>query len=243
MKNVMNFEASKPDPRVLIFQAVAVCLLSFVNGSRIELFILFALLDILMLFQNMVSAAVRFAAYYAVLLALNALLWFLQIPLISMMFSMMILLCFRLIPICMASVILLEKAPMNELLISLEHMRIPKMMIIPLSVVYRYVPTVKHEIRYVRESMKMRGLNTSLTGMLLHPMTAIENFMIPLLIRSGKLADELSAAALCKGLDIEHKKTSCTEVRFQKSDAAYCALCTVAAGLLILIHYSDFFKI
>jgi energy-coupling factor transport system permease protein len=223
-----------------MFLVAVVSLLSSLCGSRLELFILFVILAGIMAFQKMTAAAVCFAGLYTVLLVLNEFLWLIPVRPVGMVVAMLILLLFRLIPIYMAYIILLEKTSMNELMIALEQMRIPKMLIIPLAVVYRYIPTVKGEISYVKDSLRMRGLNPSLGGMVLHPVTTVETFMIPLLIRSGKLADELSAAALCKGLDDKYSRTSCTGVRFNKNDAAYCLICAIVAAVFIFLHYHSF---
>lgn len=237
MNDTIDFKASKPDPRVWIFLVVVISSLTFPCGTRLELFILFAALAMIMVWQKMFATTIYFAAFYAALLVLNEFLWLISIPPVNMVLSMLVLLLFRLLPVYMAYIILLEKTSINELIIALEQMHVPKMLIIPLAVVYRYVPTVGYEILYIKDSLKMRGLNPSLTGMFLHPVTMVEKFMIPLLIRSGKLADELAAAALCKGLDGEYPRSSCTRVRFEQKDAVYCVICALAAGTLIFLHY------
>ncbi|WP_021171144.1 Energy-coupling factor transporter transmembrane protein EcfT [Sporomusa ovata DSM 2662] len=239
------FKAAKPDPRVWMFLVVIVSLLTFLCGSRFELFSLVVMLAVIMVWQKMIATAGYFTAFYTALLALNELLRLIPLKLqpISMLVAMIILLLSRLIPIYMAYIILLRKTQLNELIIALEQMHIPKMLIIPLAVVYRYVPTIKCEILYVKDSLKMRGLNQSVAGMFLHPVTTLEKFMIPLLIRSSKLADELSAAALCKGLDTKHQRTSCTGVRFDKKDAAYCAVYALVAVIFIFLHYHKIFDI
>lgn len=237
MNDTIDFKASKPDPRVWIFLVLVVSFLTFPCGSRLELFILFAALAMIMVWQKMFAAAIFFVAFYTALLVLNQFLWLIPIAPVKMVVGMLVLLLFRLMPVYMAYLILLEKTSMNELIVALEQMHVPKMLIIPLAVVYRYIPTARYEILYIKDSLKMRGLNPSLTGILLHPAIMVEKFMIPLLIRSGKLADELSAAALCKGLDAQHARTSCTGVRFEQKDAVCCVICALAAGTLIFLHY------
>lgn len=241
LNNKVEFKASKPDPRVLIFQVIVVSSLNFVINRPIELLFLFIVMDILMIFQGMTSMAIRSTVTYVFLYIGNTLLIYLEVPLITMMFTTLIFLCLRLFPVYMSCIILLEKVYIDELLYALEKMHIPKVVILPLAVVYRYIPTIKDEIKQVRESLKMRGINTSFIGMITHPISAVENFMIPLLIRSGKISEELSAASLCKGLDTEHKRTSCAEVKFQIRDAIYCLGCIVISSLFIVIHNSNIF--
>ena len=237
MTDIIDFRASKPDPRVWMLLVVMVSLLTFVCSSRLELFGLFVFLAAVMAWQKMTAAAAAFGAAYAVLLALNELFSFLPAQPVGLVFSMLILLIFRLIPVYMAYIILLERSPLNELMTALEQMRVPQMLIIPLAVVYRYIPTLRREIGYVRDSMTMRGIDASLNGLALHPGRVFEMVMIPLLIRSGKLADELSAAAMCKGLDERYARTSCAKVRFEKSDAVCCFVWIIIGVLFVLFHY------
>lgn len=111
---------------------------------------------------------------------------------------------------------------------------IPKSLSIPLMVVYRYVPTILQEFCYVNESLKMRGLNLSVRN-LKHLIPTIENYMVPLLFRSEKLSEELSAASLCKGLSVERNRSCCTEVKLTLADFLYLlGMAVVICGLLYL---------
>ena len=62
-------------------------------------------------------------------------------------------------PIYLLLRLLVDKAPMNELLYVLDRIHISKSLSIPLMIVYRYVPTIIQEIHYINESLKIRGLN------------------------------------------------------------------------------------
>ncbi len=241
MKKLLEFRATKPDGRVMIFQIVLVSLVSFILSSHKGIAILFIMMLFLMIFNNMKDKAIQMMWQYIILLILYKTLDTLQIPYLTMMFNLIILLFIRVLPAYMCFTIMLNKMPMNELMKSLENMHIPRIIIIPFAVVYRYIPTIIYEINCVRISLKMRGLNTSLTGIILHPMKTIENFIIPLLIRSSKISDELSAASLCKGLDTTNKRTCLSDVRFQTIDSIYCFICILIAVSLIYMDKSEFF--
>jgi energy-coupling factor transport system permease protein len=241
MDKPLEFKSIKPDARVMIFQVIVVSLVSFILSSHMPIAILIIIMFILMIFHNMKDKAIQMIWRYMILLALYRMLDMLQIPYLTMMFNLIILLFIRVLPAYMSSIIMLNKMPMNEMITALENMYIPQMIILPFAVVYRYVPTIIHEISCIKVSLKMRGLNTSLAGIIMHPMKTIENFIIPLLIRSSKISDELSASSLCKGLDTGNKRTCLSEVRFQINDAIYCFICLVIAVSLIYIDKSGFF--
>ena len=57
---------------------------------------------------------------------------------------------------------------------------------------------------------------------------------MPILARSEKISEELSAASLCKGLNTERDRTSFTDVRISAQDIIYLAIMLfAAAGVLI----------
>lgn len=61
--------------------------------------------------------------------------------------------------------------------------------------------------------------------------------MVPLLFRSEKISEELSAASLCKGLSIGRKRTCCTDVRFTKEDYLYLSGMTVVTVALFFLNF------
>lgn len=233
--NRIDFKTSKPDPRVLIFLVIVVSVLSCMLFQLAMVYVLFLIVDILMFSQKMKKKAIRFFVAYNILIIARRALTLIPTYSISMVISMIIILLLHVIPIYIVCFIMFNKNYMNEMITALEHMKIPKTFIIPLAVVYRYAPTITEEISLVRISLKIRGLNTSFIGFIMHPMKMIENFMMPLLIRSAKIADELSAATLCKGLDLDNNRTCTTKVRFQLVDGCYCIAFICIAVLIVFI--------
>ena len=88
--------------------------------------------------------------------------------------------------------------------------------VIPLSVTFRYFPTIREEWDSIRAAMKMRGIRVSL-----------EHIMVPLIFSAVNVAEELSAAALCRGLDAPGEHTSYVEVAFGLAD--YLAIGVLAS--------------
>lgn len=72
--------------------------------------------------------------------------------------------------------------------------------------------------------MKMRGIHVSL-----------EHIMVPLLMSAVNVSEELSAAALCRGLDSPEPHTSLVQVRFRFSDVlVWCITGALAIAAIIL---------
>lgn len=119
---------------------------------------------------------------------------------------------------------ILTKTEVSEFVAVMWKLRLPQTAIIPLSVVFRYFPTIKEEWASIRAAMKMRGIHISL-----------EHIMVPLLMSAVNVSEELSAAALCRGLDSPVPHTSLVQVRFRFSDVlVWCITGVLAIAAIIL---------
>lgn len=119
---------------------------------------------------------------------------------------------------------ILTKTEVSEFVAVMWKLRLPQTAIIPLSVVFRYFPTIKEEWTSIRAAMKMRGIHVSL-----------EHVMVPLLMSAVNVSEELSAAALCRGLDSPEPHTSLIQVKFHLSDiVVWCVTGALAVIALIL---------
>ena len=216
----MVFKATKPDSRILILQIIVTGILSFSFHSEFAVIALFLVIDFLLFYWYGTKTFIKRFLSYAVMYGLIWGLTVVNVPVLSVIFPPFLMMIVRAYPIYLLLKLLVDKAPMDELLYSLDRIHIPKSLSIPLMIVYRYVPTIFREIKYINESLKMRGLNLSISN-LKRLVGTLENYMVPLLFRSEKISEELSAASLCKGLSIERKRTCCTDVRFTKEDYLY----------------------
>ena len=119
------------------------------------------------------------------------------------------------------------KLRISDLSTALQNMHFPKGAIITLAVVFRYLPTVSDEFRSIKNTMKLRGIGLTFKNIILHPIKTGEYAIVPLIIRSMKIADELVASAMTRGLDLETKRTSYREIRLRLKDF-------VAAGIVVI---------
>ena len=230
----MVFKAAKPDSRILILQIIVTGILGFSFHSEFAVISLFLVIDFLLFYWYGIKVFIKrllsYAVMYGVIFGLTAV----NVPVLSVIFPPFLMMIVRAYPLYLLLKLLADKAPMDELLYSLDRIHIPKSLSIPLMIVYRYVPTIFREIHYINESLKMRGLNLSVRN-LKHLIPTIENYMVPLLFRSEKLSEELSAASLCKGLSVERNRSCCTEVKLTLADFLYLlGMAVVICGLLYL---------
>lgn len=115
----------------------------------------------------------------------------------------------------------------SDFIQALQKIHIPKGAIITLAVVFRYMPTVKEEFYYIKKTMELRNIGLKAKNIFLHPIKTIEYVIVPLLIRSMTIADELSASAMTRGLDLETKRSSYRDVRLNFADIMVTLLIVV----------------
>ena len=115
----------------------------------------------------------------------------------------------------------------GELTSALRRMHVPESVIVPCAVVVRFFPTVGEDYRQIRAAMALRGIAEGKAALLLHPMQSLEYILIPLLMNGNNVAQDLSVAALTKGIGLPGNHTCMTELRLTVWDFAYPALCTL----------------
>ncbi len=113
-------------------------------------------------------------------------------------------------PCIMMGYFVISTITVSEFVAALERSHIPQTITIPLSVMFRFFPTVMEEFNAINDAMRMRGIRFG-GG---HVGRIVEYRLIPLLICSVKIGEELSAASLTRGLGTPVKRTNICEIGF-----------------------------
>ena len=134
---------------------------------------------------------------------------------------------YRMLPGFIMGYYLVVTTTVSEFTASMERMYVPRSVIIPLSVVFRFFPTVGEEAGSISDAMRMRAVSFGTKKFFKNPLAMIEYRMIPLLISTVKIGDELSAASLTRGLGNPVKRTNICKIGFNIQDIilSVIALC------------------
>jgi energy-coupling factor transport system permease protein len=114
-----------------------------------------------------------------------------------------------------------------ELTAALRALRVARAVVVPLTVVVRFVPTVVAEARAVRDAMRLRGVAMSGFGIVRSPITSLEYFVVPLIASCLRIAEDLSASALLRGLGSRSRPTAMVDPQLGPADAGVLALAAV----------------
>ncbi|MGF7108668.1 energy-coupling factor transporter transmembrane component T [Treponema pedis] len=139
----------------------------------------------------------------------------------------------KLFSFIMIAHIIIKKVQSTELIYALRKMKLHKGFILSLTVAFRFLPTAKKEFTIIKECMQMRGIESSFKTFFTKPLTLIEYSLVPLLFRSLKISEEMTAAALVKGVEYNGTKTSLVDVSLGKIDFFILAV----AAALISVSY------
>ncbi len=88
----------------------------------------------------------------------------------------------------------------EDLLTTLERMRLPFCLFLPAAVMLRFIPTFTHDIRQVWETLKIRGWPMGMGMLTRHPILSSRLLLAPILFRALKSAETLGTASELKGL-------------------------------------------
>ncbi|WP_223167177.1 energy-coupling factor transporter transmembrane component T [Nonomuraea sp. SYSU D8015] len=121
----------------------------------------------------------------------------------------------------------------TELTAALRAARVPRAITVSGAVMLRFLPAIVAEARAVRDAMRLRGIG-GWSGLLRHPLRSIEHFAVPLIASTLRVAEDLSASALLRGLGAATRPTTMRPPRFGAADAAAVLVVAVLAAVTLL---------
>ena len=139
-----------------------------------------------------------------------------------------------LVPLSFA--ICLAGEPTGSLMAALRKLHLPKAAGIGTAVVLRFFPTIAGEYRAIRSSQRFRGIGVGVLHTLTHLPTTVEYILIPLILRTTKVAEELSASMTVRGVRFSGETVSYRSIRFCWKDAALLALLLAVACTVLLLE-------
>ena len=94
-----------------------------------------------------------------------------------------------------------------------------------------FFPPIAEDYRQIRNAMALRGIASGGWGLVRHPAQSLEYILIPLLMNATNVAQDLSVAALTKGLGREGEHTSRTLIRMTVVDWLVMIVVTLPLAL------------
>lgn len=128
----------------------------------------------------------------------------------------------------------------EDLLSTLERLRLPFAIFLPAAVMLRFIPTFANDIRQVWETLRIRGWPMGPKMLTLHPFLSVRLLLVPILFRALKSSESLGIASELKGLGTA-ERTVMPELRTLTSLDAR-ALAAAAMTTLLVIFAEVFLR-
>jgi energy-coupling factor transport system permease protein len=129
----------------------------------------------------------------------------------------------KILPTIILARYIVKTTKVSEFLTAMNRMHVTDKLTIPISVIFRFFPTVIEESRAINDAMRMRGIEMGANK----ASEAIEYRMVPLIASCSIIGEELSAAAMTRGLDVGKKRSCIWKIRFRVLDLIIFALCLI----------------
>ena len=216
------------DPRTKLYLLLLANLMLFFHVGTGAEAVAVSLFLLLFFLSGRIRSGIRLAVLYFGLLAID--LW--AVPHagkgILMNFLSLISVGVRMmLPCIITGAYAFTTTTVGELTCALRRMHVPESVIIPCAVVVRFFPTVKEDYRQIRAAMALRGIAEGKAALLRHPAESLEYILMPLLMNGNNVAQDLSVAALTKGIGLPGTHTCMVELKLTVWDFVYPALCTL----------------
>ena len=226
----------KLDPRTKLFLAI-VANSVILSAPPVYSVLMFAVPAVLLLFEKKWRFVLAFFSVYLASVIGFEYLKTMDAGLALSLFVSTMMIVSHMMPITIVLYYVMMSTKVNEFLAAMARMHVPNKVTIPLAVMARFFPTVFDEARAIGHAMRMRGIRLFSLRTLANPFSILEYRLVPLLVSVTKIGDELSIAAVTRGLSPETKRTCVATVGFRVQDLivfVYCLLvvvCYVFLGL------------
>ncbi len=214
---------SRIDVRAKLIILFIINVIAIINDTLMYEIVLMGLIISTLIYSKLYKKAFQYLSYYLLLLMV---IYFSSVytnPLTS--FLLVICMAFRsFVAIFAFGHCIIATTKVSELLVGFDMLRVPKSIKIPFSVILSYIPALGMEFKNITDAMKMRGFGLTFKNAIIHPIKTSENIVVPLIVRSSIIAEEISVAVITRGIESEEKRTTYYPIKFNYVDILYIFL-------------------
>ena len=114
--------------------------------------------------------------------------------------------------------LVISTTKVGEFLSAMARLRIPQKLSIPIAVMLRYLPTIREDWHFIKDAMRLRDVSPTFLGFLKAPAMTMNCIYVPLLSAASKAADELSIAAVTRGIENPQPRTCLIKIAMRTAD-------------------------
>ena len=220
------------DPRTKLFILLIVSIVILILPDMQSEWICIGVIILTLIFMKAYKQALRSALIYGGLVAVLSLCGLFPDSALAAFFSMIAVTFRKIAPPLFFASGMIATTKVGELVSAMQKLLIPKSIVITFAVTLRFFPTAKEEYASIKDAMRLRGIGISAVNVLTRPLIVMESVLIPMMMRCATIAEELSAAAVARGIENSGKRTSITDIKMHTFDWA-----TMSIYLAMLIFF------
>ena len=119
--------------------------------------------------------------------------------------------------------------PVSEITAGFDSLHFPKKTGIAVVTLFRYFPSLGHDVKTAYQNMKLRGLG-GIRNLILHPLRTVKCFVLPLIVHLYATVEELAVSATARGAESICKRYSLYEKKFSVIDGIVLVIILVGLG-------------
>lgn len=169
-----------------------------------------------------------FALFVPNLLAPYLPTWF------NILFTGIIAFSVEIIPGYMMAYFMFSTTSVGEFIATMDRMHVTKKLTVPISVTFRFFPTIREEYINVRDAMKLRGIDS-----FRNPLMMLEFRMVPFLTSIVSIGNDLAASALTRGLAAPNERTNVSNIGFKWRDYLVFGSLIIFYTLYFIVMYKQ----
>ena len=212
------------DPRTKLLLLFTSSVFVVGNAGEKWMFVFFWILvylPVLLLFveKEWKAGLISMAVYVGCYFAQRALQH--ELSALESVLALMLYVITKILPTVILARYIVKTTKVSEFLAAMKRLHITDKLTIPISVIFRFFPTVVEESKAINDCMRMRGIEMGARK----ATEAVEYRMVPLIASCSIIGEELSAAAMTRGLDVGEKRSCIWNIRFGFFDVIIILLC------------------
>lgn len=135
-------------------------------------------------------------------------------------------------------IVLASTTRVEDLMVTLESMRLPFWLFLPTAVMLRFIPTFTQDIKAVWETLRIKGWPIGFAMLTRHPILTARLLFAPILFRALKSSEMLGIAAELKGLGRGERALRVDGASLGRTDVIFFALLCLTGALAIAAQWA-----
>lgn len=197
------------DPRIQLLLLITSNIIAFAQSSiYLEVgYILFV--GILYFISGVKESGIKWLLFFVIMLLLQKYIVVYAPKAISMSFSLIVTYARKVFPCLMVGNLIIKTVSLKQFTEALRKLHISQKIIIPITVTIRYFPAIREEASYIKDAMRLRNI---------HGIKKVEAYIVPLMVSAIETSEELSSAAVTRGIENPAPKTTITKLKIKPYD-------------------------